>query len=44
MRGSAPLQGFVDCFEGARIKGFLKAGGFYEPGTVKKTKRMFGQR
>ncbi len=36
----APLQGFVDCFEGARIKGFLKAGGVYEPGTVKKTKFM----
>ena len=26
----APLQGFVDCFEGARIKGFLKDGGVYE--------------
>ena len=34
----APLQGFVDCFEGAKIKGFLKAGGVYEPGAVKKTK------
>ena len=36
----APLQGFVDCFEGAKIKGFLKAGGVYEPGAVKKTKFM----
>ena len=36
----APLQGFVDCFDGAKIKGFLKAGGVYEPGAVKKTKFM----
>ena len=36
----APPQGFVDCFEGAKIKGFLKAGGVYEPGAVKKTKFM----
>ena len=36
----APLQGFVDCFEGAKIKGFIKAGGVYEPGAVKKTKFM----
>ena len=36
----APLQGFVDCFEGAKIKGFLKAGGVYEQGAVKKTKFM----
>ena len=28
----APLQGFVDCFDGAKLKGFLKAGGVYEPG------------
>jgi hypothetical protein len=37
---TAPLQGFVDCWDGANIKGFLKAGGVYEPGTVKKTKFM----
>ena len=36
----APLQGFVDCFEGAAIKGFLQAGGVYEPGAVKTTKFM----
>ena len=36
----APIQGFVDCFEGAKLKGFLKAGGVYEPGSVLKTKFM----
>ena len=36
----APLQGFVDCFEGAKLKGFLKAGGVYEQGAVKNTKFM----
>ena len=28
------------CQEVAKIKGFLKAGGVYEPGAVKKTKFM----
>ena len=37
---NAPLQGFVDCFDGAKIKGILKAGGVYEPGAVNKTKFM----
>lgn len=36
----APLQGFVDCFEGAKLKGFIKAGGVYEQGRVLKTKFM----
>lgn len=36
----APIQGFVDCFEGAKLKGFLKAGGVYETGEVLKTKFM----
>ena len=36
----APIQGFVDCFEGAELKGFLKAGGVYEEGAVKSTKFM----
>ena len=36
----APIQGFVDCFEGAELKGFLKAGGVYEEGAVKSTRFM----
>ena len=36
----APIQGFVDCFEGAELKGFLKAGGVYEEGAVKSTEFM----
>lgn len=36
----APMQGFVDCFEGAELKGFLKAGGAYEPGAVLGTSHM----
>lgn len=34
----APIRDFVDCFEGAKLKGFLKAGGVYETGAVLKTK------
>ena len=36
----APIQGFVDCFEGAELRGFLKAGGVYEEGAVKSTRFM----
>lgn len=36
----APLQGFVDCFEGATIAGFIKAGGVFEQGDVLNTKFM----
>ena len=36
----APIQGYIDCFDGAELKGYLKAGGVYEPGAVKSTKYM----
>ena len=36
----APIQGYIDCFDGAELKGYLKAGGVYEEGAVRSTPFM----
>ncbi len=32
------MQGFLDCYEGSKLKGTLAAGGVYEKGAVRQTK------
>ncbi len=32
------MQGFLDCYEGSKLKGSLVADGVYEKGAIKKTK------
>ena len=39
-KADAVVFGTPVCFDGAEIKGFLRAGGVYEPDAVKKTKFM----
>jgi len=34
------MQGFLDCYEGSKLKGVLVAPGFYEKGAIKGTKYM----
>ncbi|MBR6463289.1 flavodoxin family protein, partial [bacterium] len=37
---TAPLKGFLDCYEGSKVAGKILADGVYEKGAVKETKFM----
>lgn len=38
MGSNKAMQGFLDCYEGSKIKGTLVASGVYEKSAIKETK------